>query len=286
MQVIKSDILSTENQGPHQRQNASITAVNAVSRTNDGDQNNTPVIQPSYIDTSTHSIPVKGGLILFVGFLMTFTVFLSLHGALHPAPLLVSLFNNMFLAGTIIFGGGPVVIPLLRNYVVDPGWVSPRDFLLGLAVIQAMPGPNFNFAIYLGALSVVGPTAPKSIPSVIGAILGFLGIFTPGLWLSIAFQSLWNRLRKRREVVSVLRGVNATAVGFIFTAVYRLWEIGYLTPKNNQGASLGQAPWWLVIAATTFTTVEWFSIPPFAAILAGGAAGLAWWGAVGHRTQQ
>ena len=61
MQVIKPDILSTENQGPHQRQNASITAVNAVSRTNYGDQNNTPVIQPSYIDTSIHSIPVKGG---------------------------------------------------------------------------------------------------------------------------------------------------------------------------------------------------------------------------------
>ena len=149
---------------------------------------------------------------------MALIVFLSLPGALHPAPLLVSLFNNMFLAGAIIFGGGPVIIPLLRNYVLDPGWVSPRDFLFELAVIQAMPGPNFNFAIYLGALSVAGLTAPKSIPSVIGAILGFLGIFTPGLWLSIAFESLWNRLRKRREVVSVLRGVNATAVNFIFTA--------------------------------------------------------------------
>ncbi|KAF8812271.1 hypothetical protein BYT27DRAFT_6412202 [Phlegmacium glaucopus] len=271
-----------ENQGPHQRQITSITAVDAASRTNDEDQILTPVVQSSQID---HSIPVKVGLALIIGFLAALTVFLSLRGALHPAPLPLSLFNNMFLAGTIIFGGGPVVIPLLRNYVVDPGWVSPRDFLLGLAVIQAMPGPNFNFAVYLGALSVVGPTASKSIPSVVGAILGFLGIFTPGLWLSIAFQSLWSRLRKRREVVSILRGVNATAVGFIFTAVYRLWEIGYLTPKNNQGASLGQEPWWLVIAATTFTAVEWFSVPPAVAILIGGAAGLAWWGAVGHRLQ-
>ena len=285
MQDIKHDIPpSTENQGPHQRQIASVTTVNAVSRTNDEDQIQTPVIQPSQIDHSSHSIPVKVGLALFVSFIAVFAVFLSLRGALHPAPLLLSLFNNMFLAGTIIFGGGPVVIPLLRNYVVDPGWVSPRDFLLGLAVIQAMPGPNFNFAVYLGALSVVGPTAPKSIPSVVGAIVGFLGIFTPGLWLSIAFQSLWNRLRKRRKVVSILRGVNATAVGFIFTAVYRLWEIGYLTPKNNQGVSLGQEPWWLVIAATTFTAVEWFSVPPAVAILTGGTAGLAWWGAVGHRS--
>lgn len=278
MQDIKHDIPST---GRHRSQIVSVT-VNAVSQTNDDNYIN---VQTPGIDTSSHCIPVRIGLALIVGFAAALTVFLSLRGALYPAPLLLSLFNNMFLAGTIIFGGGPVVIPLLRSYVVDPGWVSPRDFLLGLAVIQAMPGPNFNFAIYLGALSVVGPTAPKSIPSIIGAILSFLGIFTPGLWLSIAFQSLWNQLRKRREVISILRGVNATAVGFIFTAVYRLWEIGYLTPQNNQGVSLGKEPWWLVITATTFTAVEWFSVPPAVAILFGGTAGMAWWGAVGHHNQ-
>ena len=277
LQDIEHDIPSTSR---HQSQILSVK-VNAVSQTND--HINTPVIQPSRIDTPSHSIPVKVGLALMVGFVAALIIFLSLRGAVHPTPLLLSLFNNMFLAGTIIFGGGPVVIPLLRNYVVAPGWVSPRDFLLGLAVTQAMPGPNFNFAIYLGALTVVGPAAPKSIPSIVGAILGFLGIFTPGLWLTFAFQSIWNRLRKRRAVVSILRGVNATAVGFIFTAVYRLWEIGYLTPQNNQGASLGTEPWWLVIAATTFTAVEWFSVPPAVAILFGGTAGLAWWGAVGRR---
>ncbi|KAJ4301992.1 hypothetical protein N0V88_002123 [Collariella sp. IMI 366227] len=77
--------------------------------------------------------------------------------ALHPAPsLLYRLFANMYLAGTIIFGGGPVVIPLLREYVVAEGWVSPRDFLIGLAVIQAFPGPNFNFAVFLGSLTALG----------------------------------------------------------------------------------------------------------------------------------
>ena len=67
-------------------------------------------------------------------------------GVLSPPPLALDLFTNMYLAGTIIFGGGPVVIPLLREYVVAPGWVSSRDFLLGLAVIQAFPGPGFNCA--------------------------------------------------------------------------------------------------------------------------------------------
>jgi len=166
---------------------------------------------------------------------------MSLRGTLLHIPLLLALFNNMFLAGTIIFGSGPVVIPLLRDYVV-----APRDFLLGLAVIQAMPGPNFNFAVYLGASVVAGPAAatisPK-VPTFVGALLAFLGIFTPGLRLSIAFQSIWRRLRTRREVLSVLRGVNAAAVGLVFTAVYRLREIGYLTPSGSQGTSLGREPW-------------------------------------------
>lgn len=241
------------------------------------------VVQPSRLEVSQHSIPVKIGLILIGVFFMLFAVFISLRQTLHPPPILLALFNNMFLAGTIIFGGGPVVIPLLRDYVVEPGWVSPRDFLLGLAVIQAMPGPNFNFAVYLGSLVAVGPAASKSTSPIVGALLAFLGIFTPGLWLSVGFQSIWQSLRRRREVTSILRGLNATAVGFIFTAVYRLWEIGYLTKESSQGSSLSREPWWLVVAASTFTAVEWFSVPPPVAIIGGGTAGLAWWGAVGRR---
>ncbi|KAF5322683.1 hypothetical protein D9619_000662 [Psilocybe cf. subviscida] len=237
-------------------------------------------------DVSAHRIPVKFGAAIICAFLSALTLFLLLRGLLHHTPLLLALFNNMFLAGTIIFGGGPVVIPLLRDYVVDPGWVSPRDFLLGLAVIQAMPGPNFNFAVYLGALVMGGPASSKSIPTFVGAFIAFLGIFTPGLWLSIGFQSIWHSLRKRRALVSALRGINAAAVGFVFTAVYRLWEIGYLTVQENQGSSLGQQPWWLVIAASTFTSVEWFNVPPPVAILAGGAAGAGWWGAVGRHITQ
>ncbi|KAF8063293.1 chromate ion transporter [Lyophyllum atratum] len=239
-----------------------------------------PTIEPSQVDISAHTIPIKLGLSLLLTFLLTFAAFISLRSALHPTPLLLALFKNMFLAGTIIFGGGPVVIPLLRDYVVAPGWVSPRDFLLGLAVIQAMPGPNFNFAVYLGALAVAG----GSVPTFVGALLGFLGIFAPGLWLSVGFQSVWRTLRKRRVVASALRGINAAAVGIVFTAVYRLWEIGYLTPVGSQGTSLGQQPWWVVVAASTFTAVEGFGVPPPVAILMGGVAGLGWWGVVGRQS--
>ncbi|XP_006460321.1 hypothetical protein AGABI2DRAFT_67007 [Agaricus bisporus var. bisporus H97] len=231
------------------------------------------------VDASRYGLSVAAGLTLFILFLMVFSALIGLRSGLAHPPLSLALFNNMFLAGTIIFGGGPVVIPLLREYVVQPGWVTPRDFILGLAIAQAFPGPNFNFAVYLGSLALAfnGYTPAKSF---LGAILGFLGIFTPGVWLCIAFQSLWRMLRKKRIVTSLLRGVNATAVGFIYTAVYRIWQVGYLTPTQNQGISLANEPWWLLVSATTFTLVEWYHFPPAVVIILGGLAGLGWWGAV------
>jgi len=233
-------------------------------------------------DIPAHAIPAKVGLILIALFFTSFTILMILRGSLTRPPLPFALFNNLFLAGTIVFGGGSVIIALLRDYVVEPGWVSPRDFLLGLAVIQALPGPNSNFGVYLGALALTGPVSTISVPTIFGAILAFVGIFAPCLWLSVGFQSLWQSSRKRQEVMSVLRGINATAVGFVFAAVHRLWENGHLSAAQSRGGSLSQEPWWVIVAATTFTVVEWFSVPPPVAILAGGTAGLGWWGAVGR----
>lgn len=201
-----------------------------------------------------------------------------LRSTLSLRALAFDLFANLYLAGTIIFGGGPVVIPLLRSYVVDPGWVSSRDFLLGLAIIQAFPGPNFNFAVYLGALAL----APTGVPTVFGALLGFSAIFTPGLTLSVGFQSLWGWMRTKAWAVSLLRGINCTAVGLVFTAVYRLWEIGYLTPEASAGRSLASEPWWVVVAAVTYAESAWFKVPPALAIIFGAILGLAWYGAVGR----
>lgn len=186
----------------------------------------------------------------------------------------------MYQAGILIFGGGPVVIPLLRDYVVDPGWVSSRDFLIGLAIIQAMPGPNFNFSVYLGALAM----ARTQYHSILGAFLGYVGIFAPGILLSMGVQGMWAYLRTKPLVVSVLRGINATAVGLVFTAVYRLWEIGYLTPEASQGQSLAREPWWVVVAALTYSEVCWFKVPPPLAILFGAVLGLCWYGATGQST--
>ncbi|KAK9386345.1 chromate transporter-domain-containing protein [Lipomyces mesembrius] len=229
-------------------------------------------------DMITHAIPIGWGLCIIVCFFATFISVIVTRGVLTMPPLALNLFANMYLAGTIIFGGGPVVIPLLRAYVVQPGWVSSRDFLLGLAIIQAFPGPNFNFAVYLGALTFLKST----YPTILGAFLGYVGIFFPGIALAVGVQSLWRKLRTKMLVISLLRGVHATAVGLVFTAVYRLWEIGYLTADAGSGQSLALDPWWVVVTAVTYAESAWFKVPPAAAIVSGGVLGLCWYGAVGR----
>lgn len=249
------------------------------------------------------SMPISITVLLF--FSVCFIAILVTRSQLSPSsPLSLDLFANMLLAGTIIFGGGPVVIPLLREYVVTPGWVSPRDFLIGLAIIQAFPGPNFNFGVYLGALTLAAQhssrpsTASSTVginagTALLGALLGFIGIFLPGLSFAVGVQGLWRRVRSKRVIISALRGINATAVGLVFTAVYRLWEVGYLTAdlsgtgsvaagKGNieagRGRSLADEPWWVVVASVTYCGNKFFGIPAAASIVLGGLLGLGWYG--------
>ncbi|OBT54304.1 hypothetical protein VE04_05933 [Pseudogymnoascus sp. 24MN13] len=215
----------------------------------------------------------KTGVCVISAFLMSFITIMVIRGLLKSPPRGVSLFANLYLAGTIIFGGGPVVIPLLREYIVAEGWVSPRDFLLGLALIQSFPGPNFNFAIYLGSLA----TAGTSLPSFSGALIGFIAIFTPGIIIVIGIMGLWSVLRSHRWLLSLLRGINAGAVGLVFTAVYKLWQIGYVDVDNQGGSPLGRDPWWVAITATSFVGGAWFGLSAPFAILLGGAMGMAWY---------
>lgn len=91
---------------------------------------------------------------------------------------------------------------------------------------------------------------------------------------------IWKTLRKHRWVTSLLRGVNASAVGLVYTAVYRLWRIGYMSPKFIGGSSLDGDPWLVVIAATSFVGGMWFKVPAPGAILLGGVMGLVWYGVV------
>ncbi|KAH6672168.1 chromate transporter-domain-containing protein [Halenospora varia] len=216
------------------------------------------------------------GSVILTAFLVVFIALMVLRGVLPHKKLLFSLFTNLFLAGTIIFGGGPVVIPLLREYVVNEGWVSPRDFLIGLAIIQAFPGPNFNFAVYLGGLTAVY----GGYNAAIGALLGYLGIFLPGIVTVHGTMGIWSAVRAKRWVKSGLRGVNAAAVGLIYTAVYRLWQIGFIDAGFETGKSLGDDPWWVVVAVTSYVGGMWFNVSPPVAIAMGAVMGLIRYGVI------
>lgn len=218
----------------------------------------------------------KTGLAIITGFLVSFAVVMTLRGTLPHKSLLFSLFANMYLAGTIIFGGGPVVIPLLREYTVAAGWLSTRDFLIGLAIIQAFPGPNFNFAVYLGGLTA----ANGGYPAAAGAALGFVGMFAPGLITVHGTMGVWHAIRGWRWVKSSLRGINAAAVGLIYTAVYRLWQTGYIDESYQQGTNLGLDPWWVVVTAGSYVGGYWFGVSPPVAIVVGAVMGLVWYGVV------
>ncbi|KAH8600982.1 chromate transporter-domain-containing protein [Bisporella sp. PMI_857] len=231
------------------------------------DDNQEPRIVPS---ARIIKVSWQIGTTILILFASSFIAVMILRGVLRAPPILFSLFSNMFLAGTIIFGGGPVVIPLLREYVVSEGWVSPRDFLLGLAMIQSFPGPNFNFAVYLGGLTAAyGKSNAAS-----GAILAYLGIFLPGLILCHGIMGVWSAIRGNRWVKSGLRGVNAAAVGLIYTAVYRLWQIGFIDEGFQTGKSLGDDPWYVVIGATSYVGGMWFRLHPPIAIVLGAVMGL------------
>ncbi|EWC46799.1 hypothetical protein DRE_04044 [Drechslerella stenobrocha 248] len=236
----------------------------------------TPITSPVTTPVEKKLITWRRGAILIVGFFATFITIVVLRAVLRSPPRGYSLFANLYLAGTIIFGGGPVVIPLLREYIVSEGWVSSRDFLLGLALIQAFPGPNFNFAVYLGSLAVVNSGLPKEV----GALLAFLGIFAPGIILAAGIMGLWKAMRKWRWVVSVLRGVNAAATGLVFTAVYRLFQMGAVDEEHSSGSALGVDPFWVAVTATSFVGGRWFGLEPFFAILLGGVLGLVWYAIV------
>jgi len=126
----------------------------------------------------------------------------------------VSLFDAFYRSGALVFGGGHVVLPLLREAFVTPGWVSDDAFLAGYGAAQAVPGPLFTFAAYLG--TVVAPE-PHGLA---GAVLGLAGIFLPGILILLGILPSWDSFRRRAGAQAMMRGVNAAVVGLLGAALY------------------------------------------------------------------
>jgi len=127
----------------------------------------------------------------------------------------LSLFDSFYRSGSLVFGGGHVVLPLLQAEVVPPGWVTDDQFLAGYGAAQAVPGPLFTFAAYLGAVRRVEPNGW------LGAAIALVGIFLPAFLIVLGSLPYWERLRKRTDAQAVLRGVNAAVVGLLLAALYQ-----------------------------------------------------------------
>jgi chromate transporter len=138
------------------------------------------------------------------------------HGARHPlAAQAAEVAEAFYRTGALVFGGGHVVLPLLERAVVARGWVSAPDFLAGYGAAQAVPGPLFTFAAYLGAM-----VQPQMSPVLIASV-ALVSIFAPGLLLMIAVLPYWERARERAAVYRALRGINAAVVGILLSAFVR-----------------------------------------------------------------
>jgi chromate transporter len=195
-------------------------------------------------------IPVsrKAGSVALIGFFVLLTGLPVLRGVSGSSG--VALFEAFYRSGALVFGGGHVVLPLLREAFVVPGWLSDDAFLAGYGAAQAVPGPLFTFAAYLGA--VVKPE-PHGLG---GALFGLAGIFLPGMLILLGALPFWDSFRKQASAQAVMRGVNAAVVGLLGAALYDpVWTTSVHGPRDFGIALVGfvllaawRAPPLLVVA--------------------------------------
>jgi chromate transporter len=169
-----------------------------------------------------------------------------------------ALFDAFYRSGALVFGGGHVVLPLLRSAFVAPGWVSDDTFLAGYGAAQAIPGPLFTFAAYLGAVAQPSPHGAA------GAALGLIGIFLPGMLILIGTLPFWGTFRARAGAQAAMRGINAAVVGILGGAFYDpVWTSSVKTTGDFSVALIG------------FVLLIMWRAPPVLVVVMGALAGAA-----------
>lgn len=165
----------------------------------------------------------------------------------------LAMFDSFYRSGSLVFGGGHVVLPLLEREVVPTGWISQEDFLAGYGATQAVPGPLFTFAGYLGAMA----------GGITGAVVATLGIFLPAFLLVVGALPFWNGLRNSPEIQGALVGINAAVVGILLAALYDpLWTTAILEPVD------------FALAVILFIMLVFWKFPPWVVVLTGAAGGM------------
>ena len=169
-----------------------------------------------------------------------------------------ALADSFYRAGSLVFGGGHVVLPLLQAETVTPGWVSDDAFLAGYGAAQAVPGPLFTFAAWLGA--VMGPQ-PNGVA---GAAIALAALFLPGFLILIGALPFWDQLRRTTWAQSAMQGANAAVVGILGAALY--------TPVFT--SAIGSMPDFALALICFVALIAW-KAPPWVVVLLAAVGGVA-----------
>lgn len=158
--------------------------------------------------------------------------------------------ESFYSSGSLVFGGGHVVLPLLQSEVVTPGWLSNDAFLAGYGATQAVPGPLFTFAAYVGTVMTPGPNG------LAGAMIALVAIFVPSFLLVVGALPFWDALRQIRAMQTALLGVNAAVVGLLLAALYNpVWTSAILIPAD------------FALAICAFTLLVFWKVPPWLVVI-------------------
>jgi chromate transporter len=192
---------------------------------------------------------------LFLSVFFVLLTGLPLLAELHSSQS-IALVDSFYRAGSLVFGGGHVVLPLLQAEVVPSGWVTNETFLAGYGAAQAVPGPLFTFAAFLGA-------SMKSSPSgLIGGMICLLSIFAPSFLLVIGALPFWEQLRRNARMQTALAGINAAVVGLLLAALFTpVWTSAIHKPQD------------FGLGLVAFIALLFWKLPPWLVVVATGAAG-------------
>lgn len=214
-----------------------------------------PAVGPAEEDEALAVAVRRRTALLFLALFLALLVILPILAAAMPNATL-RLIDGFYRAGSLVFGGGHVVLPLLQAEVVGTGMVDREAFLAGYGAAQAVPGPLFTFAAYLGAVMQTPPSG------IVGASIALIAIFVPSALLILGALPFWDRLRSAPLAQRALAGVNASVVGLLAAALY--------DPVFTEGVT---SPLAMAIAAACFVALAAWRVPAWAVVIAAGMAG-------------
>lgn len=187
-------------------------------------------------------------LLLFVGLLVALPLLKEATGSYW-----VAMFDSFYRSGSFVFGGGHVVLPLLENEFVPTGWMSEEAFLAGYGVTQAVPGPLFTFAAYLGTV----------MNGWQGGVVATVAIFLPAFLLVIGALPFWDQLRNHPKITGAIMGMNAAVIGILIAALYSpIWTSSILEVKD------------FALAVVLFSMLAYWKLPPWIVVVTGAVAGV------------